>query len=208
MAGERGSRDQEFAMILEGVVTTLDPDGSVHVSCMGPTVEGAFERLVFRPFPASRTLENLRRTGQGVMHVTDDVELLARAAIGKLAQLPNLLPAPGINGFILSDACRWYAFRVTAIDDRLPRVSVSCRVVAAGCVREFFGFNRAKHAVLEAAILATRVDLVAMRRIRAEMRRLAPLVEKTGGPAEQRAFELIKQHLDDPRHLEPRPEIG
>ncbi|MBM4094485.1 MAG: DUF447 family protein [Planctomycetes bacterium] len=195
-------------MILEGVVTTLDPDGSVHVSCMGPTVEGAFERLVFRPFPASRTLENLRRTGQGVMHVTDDVELLARAAIGKLAQLPNLLPAPGINGFILSDACRWYAFRVTAIDDRLPRVSVSCRVVAAGCVREFFGFNRAKHAVLEAAILATRVDLVAMRRIRAEMRRLAPLVEKTGGPAEQRAFELIKQHLDDPRHLEPRPEIG
>ena len=33
-------------------------------------------------------------------------------------------------------------------------------VVDSGRLRDFFGFNRAKHAVIEAAILATRIDFL------------------------------------------------
>ena len=41
-------------------------------------LEDSMERFVLRPFPTSKTWLNLQRSGHGVLHVTDDVELLAR----------------------------------------------------------------------------------------------------------------------------------
>jgi hypothetical protein len=162
---------------------------------MGPSVEENFQRLVFRPFKTSRTFHNLKRTGQGVFHVTDDVELLARAAVDQLTTLPPLKEAVIVDGLILADACRWYAFRVESVGEESQRATVPCRVVATAAEREFFGFNRAKHAVVEAAILATRVGIIEAGELREELRRLAPLVTKTGGPAEQRAFTLLKDFI-------------
>ena len=65
-------------LILEGLVTTLDDSGGVNVSPMGPIVDPQMQRLLLRPFPTSTTYGNLRRHGEGVFHVTDDVEMLAR----------------------------------------------------------------------------------------------------------------------------------
>src|ERR1700745_3928385 len=70
-------------MILEGLVTTLDAAGGPHVAPMGPHVEGpAFDRFALRPFPTAQTYRNLLAHGEGVLHVTDDVLLLAKAAGG------------------------------------------------------------------------------------------------------------------------------
>ena len=63
-------------------------------------------------------------------------------------------------------------------------------------MRPFFGFNRAKHAVLEAAILATRIGIVPAETIRREMARLAVIVQKTAGEQERRAFEFLRSHID------------
>jgi hypothetical protein len=183
------------ATLLEGLVTTLNDDGSPHITPMGPIVDDSFNLLLLRPFRTSTTYKNLKRTGEGVLHVTDDVELLARAAVGKLHPLPRLLPVDSVNGVILADACRWYAFRVESLDDRDERTRILARVVGRGAIREFFGFNRAKHAVVEAAILATRIHLLDAGHIRGEMERLSVLVEKTGGHAEHRAFEFLQQYI-------------
>ena len=76
-------------MILEGIVTTVNVDGSVNISPMGPIVDDLrIERLVLRPYQTSVTCQNLLRTRQGVFHVTDDVEIIARAAVDRLEQLP------------------------------------------------------------------------------------------------------------------------
>ena len=117
-----------------------------------------------------------------MFHVTDNVLLLAQAAVGQPEPLPALVPAAAVDGVILAEACRWFAFRVRDIDDRQPRTQISAEVVESGRVRDFFGFNRAKHAVVEAAILATRVALLPRGEIEVELTRLAVLVEKTGGP--------------------------
>lgn len=178
-------------MILEGIVTTLSAAGVVNVAPMGPSVDAAMRRLLLRPFQTSTTYGNLKRTGEGVLHVTDDVELLARAAIGRLQPLPELVAAEGVSGFRLADTCRWYSFRVSHIDDCDERTSIEAEVVASGRVRDFFGLNRAKHAVVEAAILATRTHLIPAAEIAAEFARLRVLVEKTGGDQEQRAFALL-----------------
>ncbi len=39
-------------------------------------------RFVLRPFRTSTTYRNLKAHGEGVLHITDDVLLLARTAIG------------------------------------------------------------------------------------------------------------------------------
>ncbi|MEX0585799.1 MAG: DUF447 domain-containing protein, partial [Pirellulales bacterium] len=174
----------------------------MNIAPMGPIVTPAMDRLRLRPFRTSTTFQNLRRTGQGVFHVTDDVEMIARAAIGELAEPPPLVslsemtPRPPVDGLVIAGACRWYAFRVAAIDASGERVEIDAEVVAAGRLRDFFGFNRAKHAVVEAAILATRVGIVPEEQIRSDMRRLAVLVQKTASDAERRAFELLERHAD------------
>src|SRR5690606_26500064 len=115
---------------------------------MGPRVDDAFEQLTLRPFQTSTTYQNLRRTGQGVLHVTDNVELLAQAAVGQPDPLPEMIPCEHVQGWILAECCRWYAFRIVSLDDREERVSIIAKVVGQGRRRDFFGFNRAKHAVV------------------------------------------------------------
>src|SRR5947209_6472019 len=183
-------------MILEGIVTTLSPAGEVNVAPMGPRVEPAMERFVLRPFPTSQTYRNLKARGEGVLHVSDDVLLLARAALGPVEPPPALVPASRVRGFVLRDACRYYEFCVQSLDEREERVRIEAEVVHAGRLRDFFGFNRAKHAVVEAAILATRTDFLPPEDIEAEYRKLAVLVDKTGGEQEHQAFALLREHVE------------
>jgi hypothetical protein len=183
--------------LLEGIVTTLNVDGSPNIAPMGPIVDAEFERLMLRPFRTSVTYQNLKRTGEGVLHVSDDVELFARAAVGRLEVLPSMQPAAAVNGVILADACRWYAFRVNEIDDREERTSIIASVIDYGRLRDFFGFNRAKHAVIEAAILATRIGIVDSGTIRTEFDQLSTRVEKTGGHQERSAFQFLRDYLQD-----------
>jgi hypothetical protein len=143
-----------MSLILEGLVTTLDPDGSPHLAPMGPRVEVDFARFVLRPFSTSNTYKNLRRHPEGVLHVTDDALLLAKAAIGAVGILPPIRPAERVRGVVLTDSCRHFEFVARSIDDSTERVTIEAEVVHARRTRDFFGFNRAKHAVVEAAILA------------------------------------------------------
>ena len=105
-------------------------------------------------------------------HVVDDVLLLARSAVGLLAEAPPTFPAEKIEGAVLADCCRWYEFEIREFDDSQERAEMRAQVVHAGWRRDFFGFNRAKHAVVEAAILATRVHLIPLPEILSEMDRL------------------------------------
>jgi uncharacterized protein len=182
-------------MILEGIITTIGPDGAVNIAPMGPTVEPAMERFLLRPFPTSQTYLNLRSHGEGVLHVSDDVLLLAKAAVGLVEPPPPMMPAINVRGFILSDACRYYEFQVADFDTREERVRIEAKVVHVGRLRDFFGFNRAKHAVLEAAILATRLHLLVAADIDAEYRKLGVIVGKTGGPREKEAFAFLQQYV-------------
>jgi len=185
-------------MILESIVTTTNADGTMNVSPMGPWVENDLaEGFELRPWDTSTTFANLQQRGFGVLHVTDDVLLFAQAAIGQLGKAPNHRPAlQNESAYILSDACRWYEFEVSFVEASNPRKSIRCKTVATGRQRDFFGFNRAKHAVIEAAILATRIDFLPAGEIESQMPPLATIVSKTGGPQEVEAFAMIDQFIN------------
>jgi hypothetical protein len=181
-------------LVLEGIVTTLNDDASPNVSPMGPVVDRSFSYFTLKPFNTSQTYANLKRHPEGVLHVTDNVEMLARAAVNQLP-LPDHFPAKVVAGNVLADACRWFEFKVSQWDDQQQRASVRCDVVHQGQLREFFGFNRAKHAVVEVAILATRIGIIPDQLIHDEFERLKVMIDKTGGDQEERAFQFLVEHV-------------
>ena len=186
-------------MILEGLVTTTDPAGGMHIAAMGPTVDageraaGRLERLVLRPFATSRTAAHLLRSRAGAFHLSDDPLLLARVVAGRLPGPPAARPAERVAGFVLADCCRAYEFEIEQVDDSGERLRLDARVVAEHGGRPFLGFNRAAHAVVEAAILVTRLNLLDPLDIRRRFEDLSTLVEKTGGPREREAFGLLEE---------------
>ena len=179
------------AAIIETVTTTINPDGSVNCAAMG--VEWGDETIVIKPYASTRTLRNLRATGAAVVNLTDDILLFTQAALGDPRPLTR--PTAAIDGAVLADACSWREVTVEAIDDSGPRARVTTHVVGGGTGREFLGFNRARHAVLEASILASRARMLAAAEIRAEVERLQVLVDKTAGPREREAMELVRRHV-------------
>ena len=184
-------------MILEGIVTTGNRDGQLNVAPMGPIVNSEMTALHFRPFKTSQTYRNLKRHPEGVFHVVDDVLLLAESAIGRLKETPPVFPAKIVDGQVLEAACRWYEFRIDKFDDREERTNLYATVVHAGRLRDFFGFNRAKHAVLEAAILATRVGILPGSEIRRQFETLKSAVEKTAGDREREAFLMLETFVQE-----------
>ena len=178
-------------MIIECIVTTLDPSGAANFAPMG--VEWGEDRIVLKPFLETTTFRNVVATRSSFVNLTDDAMLLAQGAISS-PQFPAF-PAEVVQGVVLEAACSWREVEVVSIDDTPPRSRVETRVVHRGFRREFIGFNRARHAVLEAAILATRTHLIPKAEITAELARLQVIVDKTAGPREREAMAMLAEYV-------------
>ena len=195
-------------MILESLVTTTDSGGAVNLAPMGPRVDADLASfsdvvgtaMVLRPFEGTKTFRNLIGRRRAVVHVTDDAGLFARSAVDAIdpEEVIRRVRQLDIGDYwVLRECHRWFAVDVTSVSPDRPRADVACRVIATGGERFFFGFNRAKHAVIEAAILATRTHLIPAETLWEELERLAPLIEKTGGPAESVAFDFLRKTIDE-----------
>ena len=84
-------------LILEAIVTTCDASGRTNIAPLGPEVNEDLSSILLKPFRSSQTFSNLRSTSCAVVHVTDDVELMAAAAIQKVDP----------TGIVESIAGRW-----------------------------------------------------------------------------------------------------
>ncbi|HEX7299710.1 MAG TPA: DUF447 domain-containing protein [Solirubrobacteraceae bacterium] len=177
-------------LTVETVVTTLNPDRTVNCAAMG--IGWGDDVLEIRPYRSTRTFRNLAAGGDAVVNLVDDVLLFAQAALGD--PHPPARPAEVVDGAVLDDACSWREVRVTAIDAGVPRAYVCATVVHRGVGREFLGLSRARHAVLEASILASRARVLPHEAIRTQLADLQILVDKTAGAREREAMELVVRH--------------
>lgn len=178
-------------MIIESIITTLDPEGSINFAPMG--VEWGEEHIVIKPFVETTTFRNVRATGVAVVNLTDDVLLFAQAAISN-PQYPSF-PASVVRGAVLDAACSWRELEVRSIDATPPRSRIETTVVHHGTRREFIGFNRARNAILEAAILATRLHLIPRAEIDVGFAGLQTIVDKTAGDREREAMALLTEYV-------------
>jgi hypothetical protein len=183
------------APLIETVVTTTGSDGAVNCAAMG--VRWGEDELVFRPFDATRTLKNLRFRGEAVVHLTDDVLLFVQAALGH--PRPAMRPASVVAGSVIEEASSWREVVVTEIapsEDGTARSRVRARVVATGAgTQQPLGLCRARHAAVEASILASRLRWLGGEHVWAELDRLQELVDKTAGPRERAAIAYVRRYV-------------
>jgi hypothetical protein len=183
-------------VIVETIVTSLAEDGAVNCAPMG--VEWGDDTIVLKPFLDTATYRNVVASGAAVVNLIDDVRVFARSAISN-PQYPTT-PATVVRGVVLADCCSWRELAVRTIDSTPPRSRIESAVVHRGTRREFIGFNRARHAVLEAAIYVTRLHLLSRAFIDSELARLQVIVDKTAGPAEIEAMALLIEHVRSVPH--------
>jgi hypothetical protein len=182
-------------VIVETIVTTCNAAGEVNVAPMGVEWDPSQEdsRIVLKPFLQTATYRNVTTTGSAVINLVDDVRIFARAAISNPTY--TTVPAVAIAGAVLADCCAWREVTVTAVDSTPPRSRIETTVVHRGTNRDFIGFNRACHAVLETAIYATRVHMLPRDFLENELQRLQVIVDKTAGPREFEAMSLLADYI-------------
>ncbi|MGI9448656.1 MAG: DUF447 domain-containing protein [Pirellulales bacterium] len=180
-------------MILEGLLTTRTADGDIHIAAMGPEVADSrsMTHLILKPFRGSRTASLLASQPEGVFHLTDNALLFAQAVTGVPYPQPHTRPADTVSGWILEDACEAFEFRIEQADTTAQRCRLHARIQKSHLIRPFRGFNRAAHAVIEAAILFSRLHLLDAEEVQHQLESLQSLVAKTAGEHERQAFDLI-----------------
>jgi hypothetical protein len=181
-------------MIRETIVTTIGAEGRVHLAPLGIIVEG--DGFILAPFRPSTTLENLRAVPFAAANYTDDVRIFAGSLTGRRewpTTASDKIPVPRLAG-----ALAHAELAVTRVSEDEQRPRFHCRVVHRVSHAPFEGFNRAKAAVIEAAILASRLDFLPREKIEREIEYLRIAVEKTAGAAEQEAWgwlmDKIREH--------------
>ncbi len=182
-------------MIIETIVTTLNEQGEANFAPMGVTIGDG--EILIRPYKDSATYRNLLATGQAVVNLTDNARLFAEGAVSS-PEFPAF-PANMVRGLVLKDACSYYECSVIQADTAHERADFRCRVVKKGFLREFVGFNRAKNAIIEAAILATRVRFIGVDKILQEYLRFSEIVKKTGAEEEVMAMRYLQDYVERQR---------
>lgn len=186
-------------MIRETVVTSSAEDGHIHIAPMGIHERG--EYLVLAPFRPSRSLDNMLRDRCAVINYTDDVRIIAGCLTGR--HLWPLRPATRIKGARLKNTLAHTEVLVEEVEDDALRPRLLCRAVHEEQHAPFRGFNRAQAAVVEAAILVSRLHMLPWQKIQSEIEYLAIAVSKTAGPHEQQAWdwlmEAVTKHAETQR---------
>jgi hypothetical protein len=178
-------------MIRETIVTTMGTSGRVHIAPIGLIVEG--EGFVIAPFRPSQTLDNLRENPHAVANYTDDVLVFAGCLTGR-RDWPTVA-SDKVRVPRLAAALAHAELAVARVTEDPQRPRFHSRVVHRVSHAPFEGLNRAKAAVVEAAILVSRLDLLPRDKIEQEMAYFATAVSKTAGPAEQEAWDWLVERV-------------
>ena len=183
-------------MIFETIVTTVDVHGAVHIAPMGVRDENGV--VILAPFRPSKTLENILATGVAVQNFCDDVRVFAGCVSGLKSDWPTL-PASKIPCQRLAQTLAHSELQLEKIEDDAVRPRLYCARVHDEHHGDFRGFVRAQSAVLEGAILISRLHMLPTEKIDAEWEYLSIAIDKTAGPNEREAWAWLQTKLDEHR---------
>jgi hypothetical protein len=175
--------------IFETVVTTQSPEGVAHVAPMGVRYQAG--RVVLMPFKPSATLANILATGCAVLNLITDTRVFAGCVTGR-RQWP-LLPAEKVAGQRLACALHHVELELDEHVDDAQRPVLRMKRVHESSHGPFLGLNRAQAAVVEGAVLVSRLHMLSMEKIASEMAYLQIAIDKTAGADEHEAWGWLQQ---------------
>ncbi len=184
-------------MIFETIVTSQARDGRIHIAPMGNREDNGF--IILAPFRPSTTLNNVLENSCAVVNYCDDVRIFAGCLTGR-SDWPTL-PAEKVSCVRLESALAHCELKLERIEEDELRPKLFCQVVHRVSHAPFRGFNRAQAAVLEAAILVSRLHMLPWEKIEAEMKYLTIAIDKTAGPHELEAWSWLMEKINAHRAL-------
>jgi hypothetical protein len=178
--------------IVETIVTTMDAAGEAYIAPLGLIEDGP--HWIIAPFKPSKTLENLLVHPFAVASHTDDVRVFAGGVTGR--KLWPLEATSKIEGMRLADCVSHWELKVERFieDDVRPRFA--CAIVHQEVHKVWEGFNRAQAAVLELAVLTTRLKMLPPEKVESELKYLEIAISKTAGPREEEAWQWLMEKIN------------
>ena len=175
-------------MIHETIVTTAACDGRPHIAPMGARYEGDF--VILSPFRPSVTLDNIVTTRAAVLNFTTDVRVFAGCVTHCATAWPTLA-ASRVASIRLAQSLAHAELELEELRDDKERPVLRMKCVHRENHAPFAGFNRAQAAVVEGAILVSRLFMLPADKVDREMAYLQIAIDKTAGDAERTAWEWL-----------------
>ena len=186
-------------VIYDTVVSTVAPDGTPHVAPMGVRyrrTETGSDDVILMPFKPSTTLANIVSGRHAVLNIVTDTRVFAGAVTGRRAW--PLQPAERVPGVRLECALNHVELELAELQDDPQRPVLRMARVFEASHRPYVGFNRAQAAVIEGAILVSRLHMLSAAKVDTEMEYLRIAIDKTAGPEEHEAWgwltEAVARH--------------
>lgn len=178
--------------IAETIVTTTGADGKHHVAPLGLIQDGS--HWIIGPFKPSRTLDNLRANPFATASHTEDVRVFAGCVTGRKDW--ETAPATKIAGAARLASCvsHWELKVDRVIEDDL-RPRFVCTLVHQEMHKPWGGLNRAQAAVLELAVLTTRLKMLPPEKVENELKYLDIAITKTAGEREMEAWGWLMEKV-------------
>jgi len=180
-------------MIYETIVTTVNQDGSIHIAPFGCRERDGL--VIIAPFRPSDSLDNMLRERCAVVNYTDDVRVFAGCLTGR-CEWPTRV-AEKVQGRVLKGTLSHRELELVAVMEDDLRPELTFRVELEATHAPFRGFNRAQAAVIELAVLVSRLHLLPMDKVDAEMKYLAVAMEKTAGERERQAWNWLMEYIEN-----------
>lgn len=180
-------------MIVETIISTISSTGESHVTPFGVKYEDDF--IIISPYKPSTTLDNILATKCAVMNLTDDVRVFAGALTNR--QPWQLIQADKIATYRLAACLAHVELELVEVRDDATRPQLLMKKIAEFNHQPFAGFNRAQAAVIELAVLVSRLHLLPREKIESEMQYLQIAIDKTAGERELEAWGWLLEKIDD-----------
>ncbi len=188
-------------MIQETIVTSINLNGVPHIAPMG--VHYLNNELIILPFKPSTTLNNILSSQTAVINYCNDVRIFAGCLTGRKNW--ELQAAETINGQVLVNTLAHSELKLLRIEDDEIRPKLFCKSVHNVNHAPFTGFNRAQYAVLEAAILCSRLQRLSLEKIETEIAYLKIGLEKTAGEHEWEAWGWLMAFIEQHKYEVKKP---
>ena len=178
-------------MIRESIVITTDKKNNIHVAPMGIILKE--KKIIISPFIPSKTYSNLKEYPYAVINFTDDVKIFSDCVLGK--KRFKVKPTKKIKSFYLQETLSYIEVKVSKYYQNKIRPRFDCKILNETMIKSFKGFNRAQAAVIEGAILISRLEILPLKKIKKEMQYLQIAVDKTAGSNEKIAWTKLMKKI-------------
>ena len=179
--------------VRETIVTTKNIDNTIKISPLGIYIDENILRI--KPFKPSISLDNILRNKSGVINYVDDVRVFASCIVKNDIKI-ELTKVDKIDCSRIKSAVSHTEFIIDHVKDDNLRPTIICKPVNEEIHRMYYGLNRAKSAVLELCILASRLGIIDDEKIKNEIKYLNIAIKKTAGRNELEAWKWLNDYIN------------